>query len=216
MFATMNKILAGLCALFLSVAAIGGYLTYKHKKEAHDATMLAQELKGQKEAAVAQAQQKETERVLLQVHAQTQLEIIAKTDNVTISQLRDQIAKMKLQHLPETPIEHAQGDLIVADDLKVTRLESVVDDLQKADKACDEEIASLHNAILSDDNRTEQLERALSLMPKARPWSAVILYGKDDTGRVQIGGSVGRSFGVARVEILATQRFYGVGVGVSW
>ena len=213
-----GKLAYSLGLIILSAAITGSALISYNRKKANDALMRAEVLQHDRDAAVVEAKKAADKAAAFQAQADSQL-MEANASAKKIADLKATVAKLKVQRPigePIPPIEGAQDDVIKAQDEEIGQLRGALDSSNFALAAKDEEIDHYKDALKADDDQVKLLKGAIKGLPKNCPWSAGLLYGKDDKNVPQVGAFVGRSFGLVRVEVVATQHVVMAGVGISF
>lgn len=206
-----------LVAMLLVACAAGGLTVMTQRKVAQAAIQKAEKQEAVVQAAVAQGKVADSETSRLRQKGEEQ-EKLVQADQRTIATLKAQVAKLKRSSTtPPTPIEEAQDEVIAAQDTRAAHQDAAVADYKQALEAKTAACDSYKVGLDAEQQRSAALALALKVMPKARPWSAVVFAGTDQQGARMPGIGIGRSWGIVRVEAITFgKKANAIGVGISW
>ena len=203
----------------LVVAITTAYLVTSYRgKQAEEAIARATVLEPQVAAAVQAAQQKDIESAAAKAQADTLMKV-AQINGQTIAQLQAQLAAAKAQRptgTPPTAIESKQDELITAQTGQIKTLGDANASLVRALGAKTSECDSLKEALKGEKEIAANLKTAIREIPKERPWSIGLIYGRNDTGVTQYGVHGSRAFGPIHVGAVVMPHFAGVEAGLNF
>lgn len=216
----MNQYVGSLVLVVISSAVTGGLVTHYNSKRADEAIQKAALLETQVEALVKAGEQISSEAKSLKAQADVQTEA-AKQDGVTILRLQSALAVLKAARpggagAPQTPVENAQDELITALEAKNRHLEDANTGLSAAFDKMTASRDAFRDGLAKEQERSKQLETALRKIPKERPWSIGLIYGRNDTGVTQYGVHGSRAFGPVHVGAVIMPHFAGVEAGFNF